>query len=280
MGFTNLTEISGMENINTEDLEYMNEMFQFCDNLKSVDLSSFNTAKVTDMTRLFWGCNNLEYVIIGNGWNTSALKKSSGMFKDCIKIHGGKGTAYNADYTDATYARIDGGADTPGYFTLSGEPVYQKTIVAIEVSASPETEYTEGDEFSAENGKLTVKYNDNTTEIIDLSAATITGYDKTKTGEQALQIEYQGAKTSLNVTVKEKTPTPVSAIADKQNINVWSYNHTLFINAPADTEYKIIDLSGRVLTTSSTTSTREEISINHTGVVIVIINGKSFKVAL
>lgn len=278
-GFSDLTEISGMENINTEDLEYMDEMFQFCDNLKSVDLSGFNTAKVTDMTRLFWGCGNLEYVIAGEGWNTSALKKSTGMFEDCFKIHGGKGTAYNADYTDATYARTDG-ADTPGYFTQQGEPVFHKAIVAIEVSASPEIEYTEGDEFSADNGKLTVKYNDSTTETIDLSAATITGYDKTKTGEQTLKIEYQGAETSLSVTVKEKTPTPVSAIADKQNINVWTYDHTLYINAPADTEYKIIDLSGRVLKTSATTSTREEISINNTGVVIVIINEKAFKVAL
>ena len=279
-GFEKLTEITGIENLNTEDLEYMSEMFQFCDNLKSVDLSGFNTSKVTDMTRLFWGCNNLESVFVGEGWNISAVKKSSGMFEDCFKLHGGKGTAYNASITDITYAKIDGGTDNPGYLTKSGEPAFKKSAVSIEISTNPKTEYTEGDNFSAANGKLTVKYNDNTSEIIDLSAATITGYDKNKAGEQTLKIEYDGASIELKVTVNAKMPTPVSDISNNQgNIKVWASSHTIFIvNAPTDTEYKIIDTNGRVLTTSKTKSTHEEIKINKSGVLIVIIDNQSFKV--
>ena len=34
---------------------------------------------------------------------------------------GGTGTQYSDDHTDISYARIDGGADSPGYFTLKDE---------------------------------------------------------------------------------------------------------------------------------------------------------------
>lgn len=74
--------------------------------------------------------------------------------------------------------------------------------------------------------------------------------------------------------------TPVTALTEQIEINVWSYNHTIFIENAPDTEYKIIDLNGRVITTSKTKSTREEINVNNTGVLIVIIGNKSFKLAL
>lgn len=75
--------------------------------------------------------------------------------------------------------------------------------------------------------------------------------------------------------------TPVSSVTETPSINVWSYNHTIYIeNAPADAKYKIIDLNGRVITTSTTKSTRNEIHINQSGIMIVIIGKQSFKVAL
>jgi len=39
------------------------------------------------------------------------------MFYNCTNLVGGQGTKYDGSNTDATYARIDGGADAPGYFT-------------------------------------------------------------------------------------------------------------------------------------------------------------------
>lgn len=50
----------------------------------SLDLSSFNTSNVTNMSYMFSGV----------------------------------GTKYNSSYVDNTYARIDGGTSSPGYFTL------------------------------------------------------------------------------------------------------------------------------------------------------------------
>ena len=42
------------------NLQNIRGMFSNCPNLKSVDFSSFNTEKVTDMSNLFEGCENLE----------------------------------------------------------------------------------------------------------------------------------------------------------------------------------------------------------------------------
>ena len=78
----------------------------------------------------------------------------------------------------------------------------------------------------------------------------------------------------------ENPPTPVSEISQNSNINVWSYNHTIFISNAPDAEYRIIDLNGRLITTSTTKSTREVIRINKSGVLIVIIGTQSFKVTL
>ena len=39
------------------------------------------------------------------------------MFTNATNIEGGSGTKYNSPYVDKTYARIDGGTSSPGYFT-------------------------------------------------------------------------------------------------------------------------------------------------------------------
>lgn len=44
----------------------------------------------------------------------------------------------------------------------------------------PQTVYREGEEFSTADGKITITYNNNTTQDIDLSECTCTGYDMTK----------------------------------------------------------------------------------------------------
>ena len=40
------------------------------------------------------------------------------MFGLSTNLVGGAGTKYDANHVDKTYARIDGGASLPGYFTL------------------------------------------------------------------------------------------------------------------------------------------------------------------
>ena len=55
-GCTELTTITGLTNLNTEDVTSMHHMFYDCQSLTAIDLSNFNTAKVTDMSGMFRQC--------------------------------------------------------------------------------------------------------------------------------------------------------------------------------------------------------------------------------
>ena len=72
--------------------------------------------------------------------------------------------------------------------------------------------------------------------------------------------------------------TPVTEIAKESGVKVWSYNKTVIIESQPGTDYTIVDLFGRILKTGVTHSTHEEVTVNlSTGIVIVIIKDKSFK---
>ena len=100
----------------------MASMFNSCTGLTSLDLSSFNTSKVTNMSYMFNGCTNLRTIYVGNGWSTAAVTGSTEMFYNCTSLVGGQGTTYDANHVDKTYAHIDGGTSNPGYFTDGNGP--------------------------------------------------------------------------------------------------------------------------------------------------------------
>ena len=87
---------------------------------------------------------------------------------------------------------------------------------------------------------------------------------------------------AYNITVTgsytENGTTPVAEFDAEPAIRVWSYNHTIYIETAPDTKYTIIDLQGRVLTTSTTKSTHDEIQVNASGILVITIGAKSFKV--
>ena len=81
-GFWKLTTIEGIENLNTEKVTDMSEMFNGCSGLKSLDLSNFDTSNVEDMTSMFTGCNKLTSLNLSN-FNTANVTDMSNMFADC-----------------------------------------------------------------------------------------------------------------------------------------------------------------------------------------------------
>ena len=141
-GMNNLQSITGIANLNTSEVTSMRGMFQgipltdidltgfntskvtrmssmfgSCTQFESLDLSSFNTSNVTDMYEMFYGCKELTTIYVGEGWSSAVVTDSEDMFYGCKKLVGGTGTTYDANHVDASYAHIDGGADNPGYFT-------------------------------------------------------------------------------------------------------------------------------------------------------------------
>jgi len=109
-------DTSKVTGTNSSTVDGMNYMFTDCSDLISLDLSSFNTAKVVDMQHMFNGCYDLQSIYVGDGWSTASVTSSESMFGGQSKIVGGMGTIVDSNHTDKTYARIDGGAASPGYF--------------------------------------------------------------------------------------------------------------------------------------------------------------------
>lgn len=84
-GCTNLTSIEGIENLNTSNVKYMNEMFGQCSNLETLDLSHFNTENVGNMSNMFNGCTKLHDLNISS-FNTENVTNMYGMFYGCSSL--------------------------------------------------------------------------------------------------------------------------------------------------------------------------------------------------
>ena len=84
-GCKNLTNIEGIENLNTENVTHMNSMFNECTALKSLDLTNFNTAKVTNMSYMFYNCSALASLNVSK-FNTAEVKDMDFMFYNCSTL--------------------------------------------------------------------------------------------------------------------------------------------------------------------------------------------------
>jgi surface protein len=78
----NLTTITGISNLNTDNVTDMNSMFMFCRNLTSLDVSGFNTSNVTNMESMFYECSSLTSLDVSK-FNTSKVTNMMAMFQFC-----------------------------------------------------------------------------------------------------------------------------------------------------------------------------------------------------
>ena len=83
--FINLTEIVGMEYLNTSEVTTMNSMFGGCKSITNLDLSHFNTSKVTNMEAMFNTCQKLKEINL-RGFDTSNVTSMQIMFLGCVAL--------------------------------------------------------------------------------------------------------------------------------------------------------------------------------------------------
>ena len=185
-----------LSGFNTENVESMGSMFEGCENLTSIkfgkkfkakysyrslfedctalkelNLTGFDVSSVSDMNEMFYNCSALETIYCDNDWSIEAknIVYSDDMFYGCTKLVGGKGTKYDSEYLNVTYARPDGGTGNEGYFTAITPKIY--------------TVY-DGDET------LTYYYDKNYNER--MSVGTVEFYDPDNILKQARWKEYCG----------------------------------------------------------------------------------------
>ena len=107
-----LTDIEGIEYLNTEKVTSMESMFRLCDALTSLDLTNFNTTNVTSMHLMFDACFELTTIYASDKFVTTNVTSSSNMFWGCKKLKG-----YDDGKTDHYYANCS----PTGYFTSECE---------------------------------------------------------------------------------------------------------------------------------------------------------------
>ncbi len=85
--FKNLSALQTIEmnNVNTADVTDMSYMFYDCENLTALDVSGFDTAKVTDMRSMFDGCEKLTSLDV-SGFDTSNVTNMYYMFFYCRNL--------------------------------------------------------------------------------------------------------------------------------------------------------------------------------------------------
>ena len=115
--FASCGKLSSLDvsNFNTEKVTNMEGMFSSL-TVNTLDLSSFKTANVTNMGRMFFNCKSLNTIYATTDF--IAPSSSENMFYSCTSLKGEKDTIFSSNKAHGEYARIDGDANSPGYFSL------------------------------------------------------------------------------------------------------------------------------------------------------------------
>ena len=80
-----LRVINGIETLDTSNVTNMQDWFDHCDSLTSLDLSNWDTSNVTNMSNMFSSTYGLISLDL-RGWNTSNVTNMSNMFGGCDNL--------------------------------------------------------------------------------------------------------------------------------------------------------------------------------------------------
>ncbi len=83
--FWKITEIQGMEYLNTSEVTNMGHMFYYVCNLASLDVSGFDTGNVTNMNSMFFLCKGVTDLDV-SGFDTGKVTDMVNMFSNCSSL--------------------------------------------------------------------------------------------------------------------------------------------------------------------------------------------------
>lgn len=105
--FWKITEIQGMEYLNTSEVTNMGHMFYYVCNLASLDVSGFDTGNVTNMNSMFFLCKGVTDLDV-SGFDTGKVTDMVNMFSNCTEltniIMGSQFTSDESTRIDALFA--------------------------------------------------------------------------------------------------------------------------------------------------------------------------------
>ncbi len=178
--FTKLEMVEGLEYLNSENVISMYNMFLGCNSLKTLDLSSFITSKVTIMAGMFYHCENLTSLNLTT-FDTSNVVTMNRMFDSCRSL----------EYLDLSSFDTKNVSDMEALFyecnnlkninldnfnmaslTIARAMFYNcnkiNVVINVNSSSTALVEY-EGIFYNAatDNGEIIVNYNSETSSLVD-----------------------------------------------------------------------------------------------------------------
>lgn len=110
-----LSEIK-LPDLKKNNINSLRHMFSGANNITEIDLTKIDMNKVTDLKETFAYCNKLKTIYVRSDY-IGGNSTDTDTFINCPSLVGGSGTKYDPTFIDSTAARIDGGINSPGYFT-------------------------------------------------------------------------------------------------------------------------------------------------------------------
>ena len=152
-----------LSNFNTANVKYMRSMFGFCQKLTSLNVTNFNTANVEDMRSMFKNCSALTGIFASNKFVTDMVIDGSDMFSGCDKLIGA--IKYIGSQTDHHYANYEN-----GYFTKlvgkNGEEkigATGKTLATENLAFDDDKDFVAYEQFAAKAASYSRKIKEGTT---------------------------------------------------------------------------------------------------------------------
>ena len=240
-----------------------------CYNIGSISSSSYAGGIAGDNGGTISNCYNTGSVSSTASSSDSyaegiaGYNSKGGTISNCYYLNiNAKGSGVSCTLKQMTQQNTFVGFDFDTVWTMAGNEDYlypelqdvpmqfEKELVSISITPPTKTEYLEGKEqLDVTGGKLTLTYNNETTEVIDLAADMVSGFDNTKIGKQTLTVTYQGKTTTFEVEIIAKSlegiavtapPTKTKYLEGKEQLDVTGGKLTLTYNNETT---EVIDLA-------------------------------------
>ena len=106
-GFESMKEIKNLNYLNTSEVTNMSMLFNDCDGLTSIDISSWDTRKVTDMSQMFSYCDNLKSVNL-QGVSTAQVTNMNYMFLESKALTSLDLTGFDTKNVEDVHSMFEG----------------------------------------------------------------------------------------------------------------------------------------------------------------------------
>ena len=116
-GFSDLTDVEGLQRLDTSQVNNMAWLFNDCSSLKSIDLSNLDTSNCASIHGVFEECSGLESVDV-SGWDLSNCRRMDDVFYGCSSLTALDVSSWDTSHMGNT-SRAFQGCGGLGYLDLS-----------------------------------------------------------------------------------------------------------------------------------------------------------------